>query len=885
MNPSDLRLLSVSSPLIVLLSILGCGQDEPAGDLSSQDRPRPIGEQPGEGEEFGEQRRAWIERMHRTAPDVDWRQVNRQNALLEMQRRNRLVRGRGPGQEANTPRWNEVGSSNQAGRMHCAVFGPDGQTLYSGSDRGGLWRQSPGADWEPLSDNLYGGVNELAVLPGNTPSDPDVLVAATNGGSIHVSTDDGLTWTASGGIAAVSAIRGFQVMQDASQTVVFFGQTGNSCAVYASTDKGASFAPRWSSLTGGATGFLFAPRSGAAAASTIYLTHKGRLLRSNDAGFNFSLLDTVDSGASSAYLTGSEAGSPTLYLALRISGTWKLYRSTNGGNSFSFRSNLSDFWGPLCASIQSPDTLVFGGVEAHRSTNGGTSFSKINSWGSYYGNPAARLHADMMGIYCVEDPTDPAEEIWFICTDGGTYWSLDQTATVSNLSLSGLGVSQYYTTHTSRNDPDLILAGSQDQGYQRGSFQAPLPAGPSTPFTQMISGDYGHMTSSDGSHGLVYSTYPGFILVQEGESSPNLLSPFVDFPPGSQHDWLPMVVADPLDPEHFFFCGDRLSRYERSSGPYWNRFQHSSQDFTVGGGAYLTALAFAPSNPQRAYAVNNAALLFYSTDHGVNWTNPTGGAPWQHYFYGNAIAVHPSDEMECVIGGSGYSSDGVIRTTNGGLSWSALNSGLPATHVYDLCYAEDGSGDLYAATDAGAFCFDRAAGNWVNIMEVNTPLTTYWCVEAVPSRGLIRFGTYGRGIWDYALDPCEGLATSYGSGCPGTGGITPTLSLDGCPGPGESILIRVQDAVPGTIAILMVGFQQANLPLNDGCTLLVSSLVTPFPVMVIGGLPGAGNGQGTLPGSIAPGTPPTQVFMQAWVKDAAGSKGYVASNALDVMIQ
>jgi hypothetical protein len=32
------------------------------------------------------------------------------------------------------------------------------------------------------------------------------------------------------------------------------------------------------------------------------------------------------------------------------------------------------------------------------------------------------------------------------------------------------------------------------------------------------------------------------------------------------------------------------------------------------------------------------------------------------------------------------------------------------------------------------------------------PLTDYWDVEWVPSSGVVRFSTYGRGIWDYDPD-------------------------------------------------------------------------------------------------------------------------------------
>src|SRR6185295_4896148 len=89
-------------------------------------------------------RKAWIEELHRTAPDVDWRAIERENGRLEQQRRNLLGRG------AATPlHWTEVGSSNLAGRMHVAVIGPSGTKLYAGSALGGVWRADlDGTGWE-----------------------------------------------------------------------------------------------------------------------------------------------------------------------------------------------------------------------------------------------------------------------------------------------------------------------------------------------------------------------------------------------------------------------------------------------------------------------------------------------------------------------------------------------------------------------------------------------------------------------------------------------------------------------------------------------------------------------------------------------------------------
>src|SRR4030095_2175609 len=166
------------------------------------------------------------------------------------------------------------------------------------------------------------------------------------------------------------------------------------------------------------------------------------------------------------------------------------------------------------------------------------------------------------------------------------------------------------------------------QGYQRAS--APPASGTALSFTQLISGDYGHLTSGDGDHDLVYCTYPGFVvyatypgcvLAQVGENNPLLVQ--VGFPPASSHAWMPPVVADPLEPRRFFFCASRLYRYLKGSTNSWASALWSSFAFDVSPGEYVSALAFSPVDPQRAYAVTDRGRLCRSNDHGVTWTAST----------------------------------------------------------------------------------------------------------------------------------------------------------------------------------------------------------------------------------------------------------------------
>jgi len=751
-------------------------------------RPRPADHDEGDGGRH-ELRERWLEEMHRAAPGVDWRAIEAANQARQLAKRNAMrAQLSQPGAGlASGHAWEEVGSRNQAGHTRCAALGPSRQAfrwLYVGSANGGLWRSpQDGSAWEPLSDALFGGVDEVVVLEPANLNDEDILVQR-RGTLLHRSDDAGLTWTTPAGLDLVTDVRKMLVLPDGGQTILLLtradvGSLGSSrTALYASTDWGLSFSLRWSSPTSW-RGDLWVPRFGPGAGAHVYVLQQGKVRRSTDGGFSFTLVGVVDGTASAGSLQGSEAGAPHLYAALEVAGTWRVYRSADGGATWTDQGPAPQYWGSvssIAAFSAQPDSVFVGGVEGWRSSDGGASWTRVNTWGSYYGDPANKLHADLRGLSPIPDPDLlGVVDRLYVNTDGGTYVTYDQGQSVANLSLAGLGVGQFYSTHTSAADPDRIVGGTQDQGYQRGMRQ-PWSGGPSTDFDQLISGDYGHLTSGDGDHDYVFSTYPGFVLIQVGEGSPSLETE--DFPAGASSLWLPPVVADPLDQEDFFFLGDQLWRYEHG-GNGWTESLHSTHNFAAGQGNYLTAMAFSPADPQRAYASDDAGRLYRSVDHGVTWTQSAGAGPDNHYFYGNGLAAHPTDPLRAVVCGAGYSGPGVRQTIDGGVTWQAHAAGLPNTLAYDITWAEDGTDDLYAATEAGAWRYDSALGKWVDVMGLEAPATTYWSVEAVPAAGLVRFGTYGRGIWDHLLgDPSSAVlfADGFESGDYAAGGWSTSSS-------------------------------------------------------------------------------------------------------------
>jgi hypothetical protein len=172
--------------------------------------------------------------------------------------------------------------------------------------------------------------------------------------------------------------------------------------------------------------------------------------------------------------------------------------------------------------------------------------------------------------------------------------------------------------------------------------------------------------------------------------------------------------------------------------------------------------------------------------------------------------------VEVAIGGSGYSTSAVIRSTNGGASFAPENQGLPQTLVYALAYATDGTGDLYAGHQTGALRWHRASGQWENANALGSPITVYWSVEIVDGGGTARFGTYGRGIWDDHIQPVPSF-TTYGTGKTSSIGTQPFLGGSGTPSlSSNDFAIHVDAGVPYKFGMMLDGPSQAQTPFQGG---------------------------------------------------------------------
>ena len=219
------------------------------------------------------------------------------------------------------------------------------------------------------------------------------------------------------------------------------------------------------------------------------------------------------------------------------------------------------------------------------------------------------------------------------------------------------------------------------------------------------------------------------------------------------------------------------------------------------------------------------------------------------------------------------------------VGWSGAEFVAAWQDLRNIALFWDERTDLYGArVDSGGTVLDPSAFAIANgpTPEIHPAVAGFGGSAAIAGATFrsTPFAGYRIGIRVLNPPPCSGTVLAFGSGCPGTGGLTPSYSVQGCPSPEAGLSFVVGSALPGSIGILGFGLSQASVPLGGGCLLLITPVLPFFPVVPI-----AGTGSGTFSFHVPPGTSGTVVTTQGFVIDPGGVLGFSNSNGIQVMIQ
>jgi photosystem II stability/assembly factor-like uncharacterized protein len=189
------------------------------------------------------------------------------------------------------------------------------------------------------------------------------------------------------------------------------------------------------------------------------------------------------------------------------------------------------------------------------------------------------------------------------------------------------------------------------------------------------------------------------------------------------------ITLDPADPHHLLASAEVGTILSYDGGQSW---QMSS-----GLPELAPGMAFAPSNPTRVYAVvvpgkcvdpgtapadktecdESDVGLYVSENGGISWS-PAGGAEPS----GKAmisVAVHPTNPNIVYAGTFIY---GVLKTSNGGETWTSGTGLLPNASAISLAIAPSDPDIVFAGFDgAGVYRSTNGGESWVQTSAGLTP--------------------------------------------------------------------------------------------------------------------------------------------------------------------
>jgi hypothetical protein len=610
--------------------------------------------------------------------------------------------------------------------------------VFAGAAGGGVWRTTDdGRTWHPVSDGLPTLTTGAVAVD---PRRPDVVWVGTGeaneqstrvGHGVFRSTDFGRTWRSADGDAPFPgcATADLVVIPGAVLAAVLAASPVNDTAaadgrcaqpgVWRTGDDGR----RWRRVVSGHVTDLASSPGGA-----VYAVGAGEVaaLRSDDGGVTWTSLDVglppavavrravvdVVHGAQDAVVAAfvSQTGS--------LVGTWV---SPDGGASWrpvpstaspcSFGGGLAvtgQCWYDVTLLAEDETSYLLGGVQLQR-------FDARTGEATTLGTGA--LHVDQHALV-----RDERGRVW-LGNDGGVYRSGDRGGTWVSLN-RGLRITQFNNGAAALPDGSL-LGGTQDNGTLLREADG---------WTGVLGADGGAAVTWAGEEDLALGSMQELRVWRTRDGGLTWIPADTGLPPGEPRAFYAPLVGDPARPGTAYAGTVRVHRTV-DAGDSWTPFSPPFE-------STVTAIAVAPSDPLTVYA-GTARGVRVTRDGGLTWSAPD---PRQVVGPTTSLMVDPTAAGRAWRTVGGYGRPHVLRTDDGGATWSTVGRGLPDVPAHDTLLLPR-SGELLVGTDGGVF---RLAGTtWVSEHR-GMPLAAVTDLVLTAPRTLTAL-TYGRSTFSTPL--------------------------------------------------------------------------------------------------------------------------------------
>lgn len=600
------------------------------------------------------------------------------------------------------------------GRTTSMAFHPtDPNTFYVGAAIGGIWKTTDGGlSYTPLGDELPFMAVSSIVVDQNNPSTIYIAISdhvwyGPSGLGVYKSTDGGQSWSPTAlAFSFTSNVRVYWMEAAPSNPNLILVATSNG--LYRTTDG-------FNTVSTVSNANCWHVRFESGNDNIVHLGDRnGNYYRSSNAGASFG--NATNMGSGNVHIDVSAQNPKKVVVKVGTA----LSTSTDGGLSFNPSGSLVSNGDVFKLARSNDDIILFGNFEIYRSNNGGGSNSVITNWLGGGGLPL--IHVDQRNIFT--NPLEP-NAVYF-CNDGGVYRYHVDSEQFDNLS-DGLVITQYYDIAVAQSDPNVVGAGSQDNGnvFRNSNGQWSQYAG---------TGDGMNQDIDPTNANIRYWSYQngGMRRWQNGSN-------FGIAPPGQDGNgaWETPYKVDPNTPNRLI-CGFNRVYESNNRGDSWSDISN-----TIFGGN-LNELAIAPSNSNRIYATRGSNLYVKDVSNN-NWTSKSLPASISD------IEVDFQDMNTIYVSIPGYSSGNkVYKSTDAGDSWTNISANLPNVSTGALELVQGTNGGVLVGNDEGVWYKDEQAQVWLSYGDL--PNTRVEDIEIQYSAGLIRVGTHGRGVLEAPLE-------------------------------------------------------------------------------------------------------------------------------------
>lgn len=575
------------------------------------------------------------------------------------------------------------------------------------------------------------------------PADSNVLYLASSFG-VFASSDGGQNWTQAAGIAGDTRSLALDLSTPASARILHAGVSGTG--VFRSTNGGASFSQVLSAATPAVAAAL-----GAGSFGRVVVALAPPASPPNVNGVQV-LYVTMSGGGGApdplgVFLSTDHGGTWTKQTATGISGT------TYGGYALDMAVD------PASPGNGTNDTLYFGCQNQFTSTNSGGSFT-----------PLSVGHVDTH-TWTLVPGTGGAGTTIYCGSDGGIDFSTNGGASWTSRNGGGLQTGLFYNIAVKPDATASVTVGALQDNELETTAGGPVGLA----WNATYGGDGWDVAYDGGTPPALYGTSGGPATVVSVSNDDGLTYPTVVTPPWTSADtggfFLTQIAADPSASGIIYVSGLQ-NLWQLPPGGTWRIIvtpgSSGNVDVAPANGNNVVIAA-----GTQVFVSTNALAATVGPPTGVTFANITRNLPSRNVARAVFDPVDPTVIYAVLTGFDSGTGQNVFKTTVGASAWTNIS---PPVDIPCGAIAVDGTTTpttLYVGTDFGVIRSTNGGASWSVLDDIRFPRAPVFDLAFNAKAGVLRAATYGRGVFGFvkpagpaiALGLQDGLA--FGAICSG----------------------------------------------------------------------------------------------------------------------